>query len=87
VSHFTRQSLLWLAVFALLGWLFSQSTQVDTALHLRTIQNFEQLNRQDAQVNQFVLQSRYGQLKNYDPIVVTQQQIAFILDGLERDKP
>lgn len=87
MRHFPRQSLSWLVVLVLLGWLFSQSTQVDTALHLRTIQNFEQLSRQDSQLNQYVLQSRYGQLKNYDPIVVTQQQIAFILDSLERDKP
>ncbi|NCS62262.1 MAG: hypothetical protein GW790_12530, partial [Rhodoferax sp.] len=57
---------LWLAALATLGWLYQQSTQVEIELHLRTVQHFEQLRQQDARLNQYVLQARYGQLKNYD---------------------
>jgi PAS domain S-box-containing protein len=77
---------LWLIGFLLLSWLYFQSVQIDTPLHLRTIQNFEQLSKQDARLNQFVLQARYGQLKNYDPIISSQQQIDFLLNTMAQEK-
>lgn len=72
---------------ALLGWLFSQSTQIDVDLHIRTVQQFEQLREHDAELNQYVLQARYGLLRNYDPLVKTQFEMSSILDNLSRDKP
>ncbi|MEQ1532392.1 MAG: DAHL domain-containing protein [Sideroxydans sp.] len=84
---FSLKSVLWLSAFALLGWLYRQSEQVDIELHLRTVQHFEQLRQQDARLNQYVLQARYGQLKNYDPLVSTQQEIERVLVALTQDKP
>ena len=86
MKFLTSKSILWLAVLLLLAWLFRQSTQVDIAQHLRTVQYFEQLSQQDAKLNQYVLQARYGQLKNYDPIIATQQQIMLVLNSLQQDK-
>jgi len=78
---------LWLAALVALVWLYLQSTQVDIELHMRTVQHFEQLRQQDARLNQYVLQARYGQLKNYDPLVGTQQEIERLLQALRQDKP
>ncbi len=78
---------LWLCALVLLGWLLRQSTQVDVDRHIRIVRNFEQLRHQDARLNQYVLQARHGQLKNYDPIITSQQQIENILDRLQMDAP
>ena len=78
---------LWLAALVALVWLYLQSTQVDIELHMRTVQHFEQLRQQDARLNQYVLQARYGQLKNYDLLVGTQQEIERLLQALRQDKP
>lgn len=90
-TSFTKISLskasLWLIALVLLGWLYQQTNQINIALHLRTIQNFEQLRQQDARLNQYVLQSRYGQLKNYDPIISSQQEINFLLNILALEMP
>ena len=82
-----RKLALGLAALLLLGWLFRQSTQIDIELHVRTVQRFEQLREQDAQLSRFVLQSRYGLLRNYDPLVTTQREVGLILGELSRDKP
>ncbi len=87
MKQFSLKTSVWLVSLLLLGWLYYQSTQIDIELHLRTVQNFEQLRQQDARLNQYVLQSRYGQLKNYDPIVSSQQYISFTLDRLQQEKP
>jgi len=84
---FSRKIALWLAALLLLSWLFKQSVQVDIDLHLRTVQNFEQMRQQDALLNQYILESRFGQLKNYDPIVSAQQDISYLLETLEKEKP
>ena len=78
---------LWVAALAALVWLYLQSTQVDIELHMHTVQHFEQLRQQDARLNQYVLQARYGQLKNYDLLVGTQQEIERLLQALTQDKP
>jgi len=75
------------AALALLVWLFRQSMQIDIALHVRTVQHFEQLREQDARLNQFTLQSRYGLLLNYDPLVGAQQAVVEIVAELGRDMP
>lgn len=84
---FSRKIAIWLVALLLLSWLFKQSIQVDIDLHLRTVQNFEQIRQQDALLNQYILEARYGQLKNYDPIVSAQQDIAYLLDILKKEKP
>jgi PAS domain S-box-containing protein len=77
----------WLTALVLLVFLYWQSNQVDGALHVRTVAHFEQLREQDARLNQYVLQSRYGLLRNYDPLVATQQKIATLLTDLQLDQP
>jgi PAS domain S-box-containing protein len=77
----------WLTALALLGFLYWKSNQVDGALHVRTVAHFEQLREQDARLNQYVLQSRYGLLRNYDPLVTTRQKIVQLLDALQQDQP
>ncbi|HEX5338019.1 MAG TPA: DAHL domain-containing protein, partial [Gallionella sp.] len=72
-------------VLVLLGWLFQQSDKGDTEQHVRTIEHFRQIKQLDATLNQYVLQSRYDLLNNYDPIVQTQQQIDALLADIERD--
>lgn len=81
------KALFWLAALGLLGWLYVKSTQINIPLHLRIVQHFEQLHQQDARLNQFVLQSRYGQLKNYDPLVDTEKHILKLLEAIGGDKP
>ena len=76
-----------LAALLLLGWLYQQSAQVNPSLHVRTVTHFEQLRQQDAQLNQYVLQSRYNLLRNYDPVVSSQQRIHELLNTLQQDKP
>ena len=83
----TQKWALGLAALLLLGWLFRESTQIDIELHVRTVQHFEQLREQDAQLSRFVLQSRYGLLHNYDPLVNTQREVGLILEELSHDKP
>jgi len=78
---------LWAAAFALLGWLYRQSAQVDIDLHVRTVGHLEQLRQQDARLNQYVLQARYQLLHNYDPLVATRQSITQLLGQLKADKP
>lgn len=77
----------WPAALLLLAWLYSQSAQVDSSLHVRTVGHFEQLQQQDARLNQYVLQARFHLLRNYDPLVATQQRIRQLLGALEADKP
>jgi len=77
----------WLAALSLLGTFYWQSNQVDSALHVRTVAHFEQLREQDARLNQYVLQSRYGLLRNYDPLVATRQNITTLLTTLAQDQP
>jgi hypothetical protein len=77
----------WLAALLILVGLFWRSNQVDSALHVRIVAHFEQLREQDVRLNQFVLQSRYQLLRNYDPLVATQQNIVTLLDTLENDQP
>jgi len=76
-----------LAALLLLGWLYQQSALVNPNLHVRTVAHFEQLRQQDAQLNQYVLQSRYNLLRNYDPVVTSQQRINELLNALQQDKP
>ncbi|MDD5481258.1 DAHL domain-containing protein, partial [Rhodoferax sp.] len=78
---------LWLLAFVLLGWLYRQSTQIDIDLHVRKVAYLEQLRQQDARLNQYVLQSRYGLLLNYDPLVASQQDIAHLLASLQTISP
>ncbi|MFA6121523.1 MAG: DAHL domain-containing protein [Sideroxydans sp.] len=87
MNRTSLQVVSWLVALALLGWFYLQSSQTDAGLHTRTVQHFEQLHQQDARLNQFVLQARYGQLKNYDPIVAANQQIQTLLLTIGRDKP
>jgi len=82
-----RKVVLGLLALLLLGWLFRQSTQIDIDLHVRTVQHFEQLREQDARLSRYVLQSRYGLLRNYDPIVATQREVNRVLENLAQDKP
>ena len=77
----------WPAALVLLAWLYTQSSQVDTSLHVRTVGHFEQLRQQDARLNQYVLQARFNLLRNYDPLVTTQQRIIELLGALQADKP
>jgi PAS domain S-box-containing protein len=81
------QLLGWLAALLVLLVLYWQSSQVNSALHVRTVAHFEQLRQQDARLNQYVLQARYNLLRNYDPLVATQQRITVLLDDLAQDKP
>jgi PAS domain S-box-containing protein len=76
-----------LLALLLLAWLFKQSTQIDVDLHIRTVQHFERLREHDAKLNQYVLQARYWILRNYDPLVSTQQEMSRILVNLRQDKP
>lgn len=77
----------WLAALLVLGWLYLRSSQIDPSLHVRTVAHFEQLRQQDARLNQYVLQSRYTLLRNYDPVVATQNRIGELLNALQDDKP
>lgn len=86
MKQFSHKISFWLIALLLLTWLFRQSAQVDIDLHLRTVHHFEQMRQQDAQLNQYILESRYGQLQNYDPIVSSQQEIAYIFDTLKQEK-
>jgi len=87
VNQHAGKLLLGLAALLLLGWLYRQSTQVDIEQHVRIVQHFEQLREHDARLNQYVLQSRYGLLHNYDPIVATQREVQQVLLDLGRDMP
>jgi len=87
MKQFSRKIALWLTALLLLSWLFKQSVQIDIDLHLRTVQNLEIIRQQDALLNQYILESRYGQLKNYDPIVSSQQDITYLLDTLANENP
>ena len=93
-----RKYVLWLLAILLLGGVFGQAalvqikkisnhSQVDASRHLRTIQRFEKLRQQDTLLNQYLLQARYGLLKNYDPIVASQRQITEDLDALQQENP
>lgn len=84
---FRLRVVFWVIALLVLGWLFKQSTQVDIDLHVRIVRNFELLQEEDAKLSKYVLQSRYGLLKNYDPLVVTQDQIENILGQLEHEAP
>jgi len=75
------------AVALLLGWIFQQATAVNGNLHVRTIERFRELKQLDAQINQYVFQIRLGLIKNYDPIVQTQQSIHLLLDALQQETP
>jgi len=68
-----------------LGWLYQQSAQVDADAHVRLVGHFEQLRQQDARLGQYVLQARYGLLRNYDPLVTSVHEISQLLDGLAQD--
>ena len=85
MKQFSRKMSFWLIALLLLSWLFRQSAQVDIDLHLRIVHNFEKMRQQDAQLNQYILESRYGQLQNYDPIVTSQQEITHILKTLKKE--
>ena len=87
MSQFPFKIVGWLTALALLGFLYWKSNQVDGALHVRTVAHFEQLREQDARLNQYVLQSRYGLLRNYDPLVATRQKIMQLLAVLQQDQP
>ncbi len=49
-------------------YLFVQSTALDPAQHLRTLQTMNALNRIDAELNRNVLLARNGLLLHYDPL-------------------
>jgi PAS domain S-box-containing protein len=87
VSRHAGKLVLGLCALLLLGWLFRQSTQVNVAKHVRIVQYFEQLREQDARLSQYVLQSRYGLLHNYDPIVATQHDANQVVLELGRSMP
>ncbi|GAB4214795.1 MAG: hypothetical protein Fur007_11620 [Rhodoferax sp.] len=72
---------------AVLGWLYQQSHQVDGDAHVRLVGHFEQLRQQDARLGQYVLQARYGLLRNYDPLVTARFDISALLDALAQDDP
>ncbi|MEI7842319.1 MAG: response regulator [Gallionellaceae bacterium] len=71
----------------LMGWIFQQATGVNGKLHVQTIERFRELKQFDAQINQYVFQIRLGLIKNYDPIVQTQQNIHLLLDDLQQETP
>lgn len=56
-------------------------------MHVRIMQKLEQLREQDALISKYVLESRYGLLRNYDPLVTTQLRIEQTLDDLASLKP
>ena len=68
-------------------WLYLGSTQIDGVVHSRVVTQFERLHQQDARLAQFILQSRFGVLHNYDPLVRTTQEIQHLLDDISTDQP
>jgi len=87
VNRSIFKTLAWLVALGLLGWLYRMSTQVDSAAHMRTVAQFEQLRQQNARLNQFVLQSRYHLLRNYDVLVQTQDKIRQLLVAMPQNQP
>jgi C4-dicarboxylate-specific signal transduction histidine kinase len=55
-------------LLATVTYLFVQSTALDPAQHLRTLQTMNALNRIDAELNRNVLLARNGLLLQYDPL-------------------
>lgn len=55
-------------LLATVTYLFAQSTALDPAQHLRTLQTMNALNRIDAELNRNVLLARNGLLLHYDPV-------------------
>ncbi len=55
-------------LLATVTYLFVQSTALDPAQHLRTLQTMNALNRIDAELNRNVLLARNGLLLHYDPL-------------------
>ena len=82
-----RKSIFWLLALLLLALLYRLSNQVDIDAHMRINQSLSQLREQVARLDRFVLQSRQGLLKNYDPIVDTQRDIQHLLDALAAEEP
>ncbi|AGX87880.1 signal transduction histidine kinase [Candidatus Symbiobacter mobilis CR] len=76
-----------LMALGLLGWLYRQSTQIDSALHIRIVTQLEQLRQYDTLLNQYVLQARYGLLRNYDLLAETQIAVIEAFDAMARDNP
>ncbi|PIQ52319.1 MAG: hybrid sensor histidine kinase/response regulator [Comamonadaceae bacterium CG12_big_fil_rev_8_21_14_0_65_59_15] len=72
-------------VLVSLGWLYQQSAQVDADAHVRLVGHFEQLRQQDARLGQYVLQARYGLLRNYDPLVTSAHEINQLLLALAQE--
>jgi PAS domain S-box-containing protein len=76
-----------LAVLALLGWLYQKSNSVNIDVHVRTVERFNQVRELDSRLNQYVLQARYGLLSNYDAIVNTQRLLWGLVDDFQQDAP
>jgi len=76
-----------LALAGLLGFLYVKSTSVDADKHVRVTAQLRQLRQLDATLSQYVLQSRFGLLNNFDPIVVSQRQISDVLNELRELRP
>ncbi len=68
-------------LLATVTYLFVQSTALDPAQHLGTLQTMNALNRIDAELNRNVLLARNGLLLNYDPL---NRAVADLYRQLER---
>lgn len=74
--------LLALALTGLLGFLYYKSSSVDAKQHLHITSQLRQLHQLDESLGQYVLMARIGMLKNYDPLVQTQQHIDELISDL-----
>jgi PAS domain S-box-containing protein len=63
------------ALLVVLGFLYYKSTSVDVRQQIRVSATLREQLQLDEQLAQYVLQARMGLLRNYDPLVQTQQQI------------
>lgn len=76
-----------LVLAGLLGFLYVKSTSVDADKHVRVTAQLRKLRQLDATLSQYVLQSRYGLLSNFDPLVVSQRHISDVLNELRKLRP
>jgi signal transduction histidine kinase/DNA-binding response OmpR family regulator len=68
---------------SLLTFLFVQQRPVDSGRHDRIMQNFQAIERLDAEINADLLSSRYDLLSSYDPFVTKLKEIRKAEAGLQ----
>ncbi len=70
-----RQIGIGLIVTALLMFLFANARYTDPARHNRIVANLSEIEKLNSDLNEIVLETRYGVVNNYDPLVATLDRV------------